>query len=350
MRFSRGTYAFIATLGGSSMMRLPSIRALHPTVVPTMMMRHSTRVFLSSSSSSFQAPEPPTSKAQSIFPDVDLTASITESARQRNSDPNAVFLVNGSSRGIGLQMVKSLVERTQGTIVACCRTPDDPTSPLQQYLQSLSPTLQERIHTVPLDLQNQTSIDALGDYLKTTTTMHSNNRLDGLFNVAGVLGDGSTTPGPERSLARLERQWLEHTLQVNLVGHVMLIQALQRLLKSNIQKEDRPTSVIVNLSARVGSIADNELGGWYSYRMSKAALNQATRTMAHELKRQGTCAIAVHPGTTDTDLSKPFQKNVRAEKLFPVDFTVDQILDVVDRIDDTHTGGLYDWAGKAIPF
>jgi NAD(P)-dependent dehydrogenase (short-subunit alcohol dehydrogenase family) len=84
--------------------------------------------------------------------------------------------------------------------------------------------------------------------------------------------------------------------------------------------------------------------------MSKAALTQATRTMAHELKRQGTYAVAVHPGTTDTGLSKPFQRNVKPEKLFPVDFTVNQILDIVDHLDADHSGGLYDWAGKAIPF
>ena len=108
--------------------------------------------------------------------------------------------------------------------------------------------------------------------------------------------------------------------------------------------------MVANLSARVGSISDNGLGGWYSYRMSKSALNQATRTMAHELKRQSTWCIALHPGTTDTDLSKPFQKNVQEGRLFPVDFTVSQLLDVIDSMGEENSGGLYDWAGKAIPF
>jgi NAD(P)-dependent dehydrogenase (short-subunit alcohol dehydrogenase family) len=84
--------------------------------------------------------------------------------------------------------------------------------------------------------------------------------------------------------------------------------------------------------------------------MSKAALNQATRTMAHELKRQSIWCIALHPGTTDTDLSKPFQKNVAEGRLFPVDFTVESLLRVINSMEDENSGGLYDWAGKAIPF
>ena len=92
------------------------------------------------------------------------------------------------------------------------------------------------------------------------------------------------------------------------------------------------------------------MGGWYSYRISKAALNQATRTMALELGRQSVSCIALHPGTTDTDLSKPFQANVKKESLFPVEFTVNQLLSVMDCVHSEHSGGLYDWAGKSISF
>ena len=175
--------------------------------------------------------------------------------------------------------------------------------------------------------------------------------MDALFNVAGILGDGTTTPGPERSLANIERDWMEKTMAVNVIGPTMLTKALsplmrttgRRSVKMNVKLEgsdeedsynpldidlptDRSPTVIVNLSARVGSISDNGLGGWYSYRISKAALNQSTRTMGLELKRQGTWIVALHPGTTDTDLSKPFQKNVKAARLFPVEFTVGLVL------------------------
>lgn len=375
LKLSRRTYAVLTTLGTTANHRLRSTTApvflgveafLQPTVSTFRQQQQPIggvsvgvggghRLF-----STFQAPEPPSSKGQAIFPDVDISqqsTSIPDSAAvQRNADPNAIFVVNGASRGIGVQMVKSLLDRTKGKIVACCRNPHDPHSALHTFLDGLGDdsSVRSRVDIAWLDLEDQSSIDALEVHMKN----NHNSRVDGLFNVAGVLGDGATTPGPERSLARIERDWLEHTLAVNVVGHVMLIKALRTMLKTNNRssKKDssepvsRPTSVVVNLSARVGSISDNELGGWYSYRISKAALNQATRTMAHELKRQGTYAIAVHPGTTQTDLSKPFQKNVKPEKLFPVDFTVNQILDVVDHLQEEHSGGLYDWAGKALPF
>ena len=86
--------------------------------------------------------------------------------------------------------------------------------------------------------------------------------------------------------------------------------------------------------------------------MSKAALNQGVRTSAHELRRQGTWTIALYPGMTDTSMSKPFQSKAMVEKnlVFPVSFTVGKLLDVVDRMEEDKSGGMYDWAGLAIPF
>ncbi len=235
-------------------------------------------------------------------------------------------------------------------IVACCR---DPTSSegLSSLVSGLSNSEKERILLVQMDLEDQSSILSAADEIRSKF-----NRVDLLLNVAGLLGDATTTPGPERSITKIERDWLEKTFHVNVFGPVMLSKELAPLMaqkrrgKSEDSLSSRPNSVIANLSARVGSISDNTLGGWYSYRMSKAALNQATRTMALELKRQSIWCIALHPGTTDTDLSKPFQKNVAEGRLFPVDFTVESLLKVIDSMDDDNSGGLYDWAGKAIPF
>lgn len=200
-----------------------------------------------------------------------------------------------------------------------------------------------------MDLEDQASIEEVSSVIK-----NKYPHVDLLLNVAGILGDSKTTPGPERSITKLDRAWVEKTMAVNVIGPVMLCKELCPLMKTKQRgKKDevqRPISVIANLSARVGSISDNELGGWYSYRFSKSALNQATRTMAHELKRQGTWTVALHPGTTDTDLSKPFQGNVQEGRLFPVDFTVGQLLDCIDFMTEEHSGGLYDWAGKAISF
>jgi NAD(P)-dependent dehydrogenase (short-subunit alcohol dehydrogenase family) len=213
----------------------------------------------------------------------------------RNNDADAVFVVNGASRGIGLQFVKSLLQRAKGKIVACCRSPS--TAHDLQIIVSGHP---ERVRILPLDLEQQSTIDDLGN-----TITKEYQRVDALFNVAGILGDGITTPGPERTLASIERDWLEKSLAVNVIGPVMLTKALSPLMRTTgrrtitVEGQDgdqikidlpqgRPQTIVANLSARVGSISDNRLGGWYSYRLSKSALNQATKTLGLELKRQGT--------------------------------------------------------------
>jgi NAD(P)-dependent dehydrogenase (short-subunit alcohol dehydrogenase family) len=229
----------------------------------------------------------------------------------------------------------------QGTIVACCRSPSN-SEGINSLVNSLSQEAADRVSIQPLDLEDQNSIEALANSIKS-----SHNRVDILLNVAGILGDGSTTPGPERSLRGMDREWTMKSFNVNYIGPIFLSQACAPMMK---KKRDGGKSVIANLSARVGSISDNGLGGWISYRSSKAALNQATRTAAYELKRQGTYAITLHPGTTNTDLSKPFQANVREDRLFPVDFTASRMIDAIDACGDEHTGGFYDWSGKALPF
>lgn len=308
--------------------------------------------------STFQAPEPPQSKGPNTFQDVDVSLSTGSSTASqssiRNSDPDAVFVINGASRGIGLQFVRELLNRTKGKIVACCRSPDTAEN-LHELLSSLDPKSRDRIELVQLDVEQQDSIERAGLEIK-----QKYNRVDILLNVAGILGDGKSTPGPERSVTKIDRDWMESNFQVNVIGPTMLIKELTPLMvqkrrrpKKNQPEDDdaiRAVAVIANLSARVGSISDNGIGGWYSYRMSKTALNQATRTLAHELKRQSVWCIALHPGTTDTDLSKPFQKNVQTSRLFPVEFSVESLMNVIDSIEEDNSGGLYDWAGKAIPF
>ena len=212
----------------------------------------------------------------------------------------------------------------------------------------------DRIHRLSLDLTDPASIATLGTTLRETFL-----RVDMLWNVAGILGEGGT---PERSLSQLTAAGCTATFAVNFLGPLLLTKELLPLVQHRHRRKNSndpgvllatPPLVVANISARVGSISDNDtLGGWYSYRTSKAALNQATRTMAHELQRYGgATAIALHPGTTDTDLSRPFHRNVKEGSLFPVEFTAEQLLRAVDTMDPkVHGGGFYDWAGKAIPF
>lgn len=272
-----------------------------------------------------------------------VPTAIGEAALTRNADPNAVFVVTGASRGLGKEFVSQLLLRTKGKVVACCRDPGS---------TSLQPC--ERLKLLPLDLSSQDSIDAFPESLKANGL----TRVDVLLNVAGILHDSKFPRAPERSLKDINREWLLKTLEVNFVGPFMIIKALEPMLSHPRESRSatasigesitRAPSVIANVSARVGSIADNGLGGWHSYRTSKAALNMATKNTAIELKRSNVWAIALHPGTTDTDLSRPFQKNVRPEKLFTPEFSVKSMLTVVDGLDATHTGSFFAYDGKSI--
>ncbi len=100
----------------------------------------------------------------------------------------------------------------------------------------------------------------------------------------------------------------------------------------------------------MGSIDDNRLGGWYGYRASKAAQNMLTKTMAIELRRlnPSIICVALHPGTVDTDLSRPFQRHVPKDKLFSPEQAAKQLLQVIAGLDSDDNGGFFAWDGKPI--
>jgi len=151
---------------------------------------------------------------------------------------------------------------------------------------------------------------------------------------------------PEKQLAQLASDAFLQVLQVNTLLPMRWIQNLHRFL--NRQQD----ITLVVFSARVGSIEDNGLGGWYSYRASKAALNMLLKTYSVELQRKHPKAsiLIFHPGTTDTELSKPFQKNVPDGKLFTADFVAYQLFELVQREDRNQPIDYLDWQGKTIPW
>ena len=110
-------------------------------------------------------------------------------------------------------------------------------------------------------------------------------------------------------------------------------------------------TVFAALSARVGSISDNQIGGWHAYRASKAALNMLIRNFAIEQARRNEDAIIVslHPGTVDTALSKPFQRGVPDQQLFTAEQSANYLLDVTSALTPADSGKAFDWAGKEIP-
>jgi len=301
------------------------------------------------SSVPFVAPPVNIYNGTSDYTNIDISSGITAggAGQRRNADPDAVFVVSGANRGIGLGYVRALLERSDGKVVACCRHPEKADT-LNAIAEEFGA---DRVSVLPLDVVDKGSVDRATAEIKSKF-----GRVDALINNAGVLGGGPGNMGPEKNLAGLNRDFLTWNMEVNVIGPMMLAQGLAPLMAAKKGRKyldsRQAETVIVNMSARVASISDNVRAGicWHSYRMSKAALNAGTRTMSHELRRQGTWTIALYPGLTDTDLSVPFQKGVKKEMIFPVNFTCERMLNVVDSMDLTHSGGLYDWAGQALPF
>jgi NAD(P)-dependent dehydrogenase (short-subunit alcohol dehydrogenase family) len=165
-----------------------------------------------------------------------------------------------------------------------------------------------------------------------------------LVVATGVLHEEGLAP--ERSLRDLEAERLQRAFLVNAIGPALVLRHFVPRLARAGRVE------VALLSARVGSIADNRLGGWYGYRASKAALNQLVRTAAIELGRSRPEAVmvALHPGTVDTAMSRPFQGNVTAEKLFTPARSAACLAEVLGRLTAADSGGFFDWKGEAIAF
>ncbi len=165
---------------------------------------------------------------------------------------------------------------------------------------------------------------------------------DLIIVATGILhGEGVT---PEKSLRAIEADGLDRYFRVNATGPALVMRHFLPLLP-----KDR-RGVFAALSARVGSIGDNRIGGWTGYRASKAALNQIVRTLSIELARTHPRALLVglHPGTVDTALSAPFQRGVAPGTLFDAAHSARLLLGVVEGLAEADSGGCFDWSGARI--
>jgi NAD(P)-dependent dehydrogenase (short-subunit alcohol dehydrogenase family) len=250
--------------------------------------------------------------------------------------PGCNVLIQGSSRGIGLEFIRQLCgDASAGTIFASCRSPEQ-----ARELSALA-ALDARVRLVKLDVTSEASIQcAAAAVAAAVPSLHL------VVNCAGVLHGGPGLLAPERRLADVRADALALNFAVNASGPLLMAKHFDRLLAH----ADR--AVFASISARVGSIGDNRLGGWYAYRASKAAQNMFTRTLAIEWSRsrRNVICVALHPGTTDTDLSRPFQANVAPGKLFTAERTVRQLLDVIDGLAPGDSGRFIGWDGKEIPW
>ncbi len=245
-------------------------------------------------------------------------------------------LVVGASRGIGLGFVRHLInDENVAAVIAACRNPQSASE-----LKQIADANEKRLRLRSLDVTDEESVAGAAAELAGEIA-----RLDLLINCAGVLHRGDAI-APERRLAEVESGKLLRSFEVHAVGPALLAKHLSPLF----DQKDR--AVFASLSARVGSIGDNRLGGWYSYRASKAAHNMILRNLSIELRRRhrGLICVSLHPGTVDTDLSRPFQQGVPAERLFSIDRAVDQLLAVVDALEPDSNGRFYAWDGQEIPW
>ncbi len=243
-------------------------------------------------------------------------------------------LVVGASQGIGLGFVRQLLQDDRvAAVYGTYRRPET--------AQALLELAEQHPHLtcLPMDVTDEASVAAAIAALQARTP-----HLHRAVYCVGVLHDGDFQP--EKSLRQVTSETLVRSFQTNAVGAALLAKHLMPLFK-----HDQP-SVFAAISAKVGSIGDNRLGGWYGYRASKAALNMLMKTAALEYARrcpQTTLAL-LHPGTTDTRLSEPFQRGVPPERLFTVDRTVTQLMAVMDGLTPADSGEFFNWDGTRLPW
>lgn len=165
---------------------------------------------------------------------------------------------------------------------------------------------------------------------------------DLIIITTGLLHDKSHKP--EKSITQLETDWLNQNMIVNVFPTLFITKALTKRIRRNDK------IVIASFSARVSSISDNHLGGWHSYRMSKCMLNMLIKNVAIEwaLKSPESTIFGYHPGTVDTPLSKPFQKNIEQNKLFSSQKAAELFWACLSTRTPKHSGKIFDWRKEEI--
>ena len=188
-----------------------------------------------------------------------------------------------------------------------------------------------------IDLEDEASIAAAAAHLTSEDIAP-----DRVIVATGLLhADGR---GPEKSMKDIDATWMSRNFAVNTIGPALVAKHFIPLMPR------KAPALFAAIGARVGSISDNRLGGWYGYRAAKAALHMTIRNIAIEWSRRNDQAVAValHPGTVDTALSKPFQGNVAQGKLFDADMSAGMMLDVLEGLSPADSGGIFAFDGSAI--
>ncbi|KZT72653.1 NAD(P)-binding protein [Daedalea quercina L-15889] len=258
-------------------------------------------------------------------------------------------LVCPSTRGLSLAITRHLLRTTDLPVFATHRSRDaqDVRDNILSPLKNVNP---DRLRLLHLDLTSEKTMASAAEELSKTYPNDAKPYLHTAFFCGGVLH-------PERRPTDLDREVVEQTFQINVISHLLLMKHFSRFLSPPASNGDKgragkpDLAKWVHVSARVGSISDNRLGGWFSYRASKAALNQAIHTFDLYLQQKKIPAICIgtHPGTVKTELSKEFWGGVPENKLFEPEYAAEKLVNVVQGLDEKSRGRIWDWAGKEVP-
>lgn len=242
-------------------------------------------------------------------------------------------VIAGISGGIGSAFAERLLEGDEAVqIWGLCRHPEAVRFPA---------TDRKRIHLIPWDalaLEPHGLAERLAEHLPADLIM------DTVIYAAGILHGEALQP--EKRIEDISPGALVHAFQVNAAAFPLLVQALLPWLRHRELKR------VVAVSAKVGSISDNHLGGWYAYRASKAALNMLVRNLAIELPRRcrPVACVAVHPGTTRTRLSAPFEQSLTQLNVHDPADTAGNLIRVAQSLSDQDNGRFINWDGKDLPW
>ncbi|XP_022125290.2 C-factor [Pieris rapae] len=240
-------------------------------------------------------------------------------------------LVTGANRGLGLGMVKFLLKNDKvENVFATCRN-------VSEELKSFSHE-HKKLHILTLDVTNYEKLDDVAMQIKKVV---GDRGLNVLINNAGV-----TTRFTKLNLVKAD-QLLEN-LSVNTIAPILLTKALVPLLKqAAVTNSAKPIgaqkAAVINMSSILGSIAQNDQGGFYPYRCSKAALNAATKSMSIDLKKDEILVASIHPGWVKTDMGG---KNAPLD----VDTSIAGILKTIDNLSEKDTGKFFQYDGSELPW
>ena len=235
-----------------------------------------------------------------------------------------IVAVIGSSGAIGDAISKRLLD-------------DDSIETIYKFSRSQRAEDNQKEKNFFIDIEDENSIK------KSTENIPDDVKFDMVFVATGILHNDDDI-FPEKSIKDISADKLKRVLLINTIGPTLVGKYFIPYLNN------KNKSTFAFLSARVGSISENKLGGWYSYRSSKTALNQIIKNFSIEIKRTNPNAIFVglQPGTVSSFLSKPFEKNVKSENLFTPDFSASKLLEVIDNLESKDTGKLIAWNGEEI--